>query len=97
MTKATSELVERLAREAGMLTNGGAQGPSSLVFTAGFHGVSLGQLERLIALVAGECANLCYDKERRKWEILTGGGRLEGFGPLDCAAAIRERFGIEEG
>ena len=36
------------------------------------------------------CARVCEDKERRKWEIILGGGRLEGFGPLDCAAAIRE-------
>ena len=34
-------------------------------------------------------ATTCDDKERRKWEILRGGGQLEGIGPLDCAAAIR--------
>lgn len=36
------------------------------------------------------CAAVCDDKERRKWHILTEGGALEGFGPLDCAAAIRQ-------
>ena len=36
-----------------------------------------------------EAARVCDGKERRKWEIITGGGKLEGFGPLDCAAAVR--------
>lgn len=35
-------------------------------------------------------AEVCLNRERRKWEILTGhaDGKCEGFGPLDCAAAI---------
>ena len=37
------------------------------------------------------CAKVCEDKERRKWAIIMERGSLEGFGPLDCAAAIRAR------
>jgi hypothetical protein len=51
------------------------------------------ELERFAALVREQAledaAKVCDGKERRKWEILTVGGTLEGFGPLDCAHAIR--------
>ena len=37
------------------------------------------------------CAKVCEQIERRKWEILTQGGKLEGLSPRDCAATIRAR------
>lgn len=37
------------------------------------------------------CAKACDDIERRKWEIMTQGGKLEGLSPRDCSQAIRAR------
>ena len=51
--------------------------------------------ERFAAIVAAAereaCAKVCDGIERRKWEIVTQGGKLEGLSPRDCAAAIRAR------
>lgn len=74
------EQIIALAREAGMEQE--------------FHGV-FPSMERFTALVAAhereECAKVCDDLERKKWETLTQGGKLSGFGAIDCAAAIRSR------
>ena len=49
-----------------------------------------GKLAALVAAAERErCAKVCDDKERKKWEILTKGGTLSGFGPRDCSEAIR--------
>ena len=52
-------------------------------------------MKRFAALVAAaereECAVLCDDLERKKWQMLKQGGRLSGFGAVDCAVAIRNR------
>ena len=37
------------------------------------------------------CAKLCEDIERRKWEMLVNGGKIEKVGAKDCAEAIRAR------
>lgn len=37
-----------------------------------------------------EAAQCCDRIERKKWETLRDGGKLEGIGPRDCATAIRE-------
>ena len=37
------------------------------------------------------CAKLCEDIERRKWEMLVNGGKVDKVGAKDCAEAIRAR------
>jgi hypothetical protein len=37
------------------------------------------------------CAQVAEDAERRKWDTIRTGGKLEGFGAADIAAAIRKR------
>ena len=37
------------------------------------------------------CAKVCDGIERRKWEIVTQGGQMDGIMPRDCAVAIRAR------
>ena len=53
------------------------------------------QLEHFAALVAADernqCAKVCDDLERKKWETITTGGELTGVSARDCAAAIRRR------
>ena len=52
-------------------------------------------LERFAAFVTTaereQCAKLCDDLERKKWETITTGGELTGVSARDCAAAIRAR------
>lgn len=87
-------LVEKLAREAGMQTTG-MLGHAPVFFTAGWHGVSKGQLEAFATLVARECAEIC----EATWEADEGGGEeSSGFAVYgeNSARAIRERFGIKE-
>ena len=38
-----------------------------------------------------ECATVCDEVEKRKWLTVQNGGRLDGVGARDCAAAIRAR------
>ena len=35
------------------------------------------------------CAEVCDSLERKKWETVRDGGKLDGFSAKDCAAAIR--------
>ena len=53
------------------------------------------QLEHFAALVAAaernQCAKVCDDLERKKWETITTGGELTGVSARDCGAAIRAR------
>jgi hypothetical protein len=37
------------------------------------------------------CARVAEDAERCKWDTIRTGGKLEGFGAADIAAAIRKR------
>jgi IS5 family transposase len=37
------------------------------------------------------CVQVAEDAERRKWDTIRTGGKLEGFGAADIAAAIRKR------
>jgi hypothetical protein len=37
------------------------------------------------------CAKVAEDAERRKWDTIRTGGKLEGFGAADIATAIRKR------
>lgn len=58
------------------------------------HGMKLLTDVLIDAAVKAEreaCAKACDDLERKKWETLTKGGELSGFGAKDCAAAIRAR------
>jgi hypothetical protein len=53
------------------------------------------QLEHFSVRVAvaerEQCAKVCDDFERKKWETITTGGELTGVSARDCAAAIRAR------
>jgi hypothetical protein len=53
------------------------------------------QLEHFSVRVAvaerEQCAKVCDDLERKKWETITTGGELTGVSARDCAAAIRAR------
>jgi hypothetical protein len=53
------------------------------------------QLEHFSVRVAvaerNQCAKVCDDLERKKWETITTGGELTGVSARDCAAAIRAR------
>lgn len=84
--------IEQMAREAG-LERDGTRWFSDSGDPLAAQDVEHAALERFAALVRAQAledaARVCDDKERRKWEILTGGGKLTGFGPLDCAFAIR--------
>ena len=48
-------------------------------------------LKRLVAAEREACAKVCEDIERRKWETLINGGKIDKVGAKDCAAAIRAR------
>jgi hypothetical protein len=67
------------------------------VWSAGntYIGPGIDSLELFAALVAAaereECALDCEKIERRKWETMMHGGTMQGFGAIDCAAAIRAR------
>lgn len=84
-TKRT-ELVERLAREAGIPD--AASGP----YAVGAGSMSA-ELECFAALVAGECARLALAEEV---ETPTDEDRAYNMALAHAAAAIRERFGITE-
>ena len=53
------------------------------------------EIEAFAELVAEaereQCAKVCDDLERKKWETITTGGELTGVSARDCAAAIRAR------
>lgn len=55
------------------------------------HLVTIEQLQKFANAILEEAAKECDAKERKKWELLYDGGKLEGVGPLDCAAAIRAK------
>jgi len=78
-------MVERMALEVGFFVD-----PTLGFVYAPFDDYSLNsELERFAALVAGECARICAE--------MGDGPFAKGWDSDDYAAAIRERFGIEEG
>ena len=50
-------------------------------------------LQKLIADENEVCAKICDEIEKRKWLTVQNGGKLDGIGARDCAAAIRARGG----
>jgi hypothetical protein len=53
------------------------------------------RLERFANLVVKhereECAKVCDEIEKKKWETVMHGGEMQGISARDCAAAIRAR------
>jgi hypothetical protein len=87
MTPSTELIVADL-RDLAMFVGLNDKQGASLIRTAADR---LEELERVVAAEREACAQVAEDAERRKWDTIRTGGKLEGFGAADIAAAIRKR------
>ena len=87
----TRDDIIRLAKEAGFIRVVSIEEGGAVTTTV----APIEELERFAAFVTTDereqCAKLCDDLERKKWETITTGGELTGVSARDCAAAIRAR------
>jgi len=99
----TRDDIIRLAKEAGLIHYHDSEGHWTGVTNDNLIEVEENRwddklvriLEPFAALVAvaerNQCAKVCDDLERKKWETITTGGELTGVSARDCATAIRAR------
>lgn len=59
------------------------------------HDITVADLRQIAHLAIeaerAACAKVADDAERRKWDMIRTGGKMEGFGAVDIAATIRKR------